>query len=124
MLIDPAGYAMPCHSARVIPGLEFPNAAEQGLRSIWDSADVFQRFRGDHWMQEPCRSCERKTVDYGGCRCQAMLLTGDAAATDPVCSLSSERAKVDRIIARTQEQATGAVEWVYRIDPVALPPPL
>jgi pyrroloquinoline quinone biosynthesis protein E len=119
MLIDHAGYAMPCHSARVIPGLEFPNTAERGLRSIWESADVFRRFRGEEWMQEPCRSCERKKVDYGGCRCQAMLLTGDAAATDPVCSLSDERVKVDAVIARMPGQAADSAQWVYRINPVA-----
>ena len=118
MLIDPAGFAMPCHSARVIPGLEFPNIAQHRLRSIWESSDVFQRFRGHHWMQEPCRSCERKAIDYGGCRCQAMLLAGDAAATDPVCSLTAARQKVDALIADVAARCTESSQWVYRIDPV------
>ncbi len=118
LLIDPAGFAMPCHSARVIPGLEFPNVTQQGLRSVWESSPVFQRFRGDEWMQEPCRSCDRKTIDYGGCRCQAMLLAGDAAATDPVCSLTPARQKVDALIAQLTTTQTTAGQWVYRIDPV------
>lgn len=88
MLIDPAGRAMPCHSAAVIPGLEFDNAAQKPLPWIWQQSPAFERFRGDHWMQEPCRSCDRKRIDFGGCRCQALLLAGDAAATDPVCSLA------------------------------------
>lgn len=122
MLIDPAGFAMPCHSARVIPGLDFPNVAQHQLRSIWESSDVFQRFRGDDWMQEPCRSCERKTVDYGGCRCQAMLLAGDAAATDPVCSLAPTRRKVDALIADATTRHAEATQWVYRIDPKSVEP--
>lgn len=117
MLIDPAGRAMPCHAAGVIPGLEFPNAAKEPLRAIWEDSAVFQRFRGEDWMQEPCRSCERKAIDFGGCRCQAMLLAGDAAATDPVCSRSPKRSLVDNLA----ENATGKDSngWVYRIDPIA-----
>jgi pyrroloquinoline quinone biosynthesis protein E len=117
LLIDPAGFTMPCHSARVIPGLDFPNVAQHQLRSIWESSHVFQRFRGDSWMQEPCRSCERKTIDYGGCRCQAMLLAEDATATDPVCSLAPTREKVDAVIAEESTRGPEASQWVYRIDP-------
>jgi pyrroloquinoline quinone biosynthesis protein E len=118
MLIDPAGRAMPCHAAGVIPGLEFPNAAGQSLRAIWEDSAAFERFRGEDWMQEPCRSCERKAIDFGGCRCQAMLLAGDAAATDPVCSRSPKRALVDDLIERAALPDSNAAEWVYRIDPV------
>lgn len=117
MLIDPAGRAMPCHSASVIPGLAFCNAAKESIRSIWEDSPAFQRFRGEDWMQEPCHSCERRTIDFGGCRCQALLLAGDAAATDPVCSLSPKRGLVDDAIqhaAPPNERPTG---WVYRIDP-------
>lgn len=119
MLIDPAGRAMPCHSADVIPGLEFPNAATESLRAIWQESPVFERFRGEEWMQEPCRSCERKAIDFGGCRCQAMLLAGDAAATDPVCSLSPKRSLVDDLSEAAPPQDSEAHPWVYRIDPVA-----
>jgi PqqA peptide cyclase len=119
MLIDPTGRAMPCHSAGVIPGMEFANAAEQPIRSIWESSPAFERFRGEEWMQEPCRSCERRQVDFGGCRCQALLLTGDAAATDPVCSLSPLRSIVDEAIRKTASPDFLSPQWVYRIDPAA-----
>ncbi len=118
MLIDPAGRAMPCHSAGVIPGLTLCNTAEQSIRSIWEDSPAFQRFRGENWMQEPCRSCERKTIDFGGCRCQAFLLAGDAAATDPVCSLSPRRASVDETIQQAAPRSEKPLPWVYRIDPV------
>jgi pyrroloquinoline quinone biosynthesis protein E len=118
MLIDPTGRAMPCHSAGVIPGLEFPSAATESLRAIWESSRAFQQFRGEEWMQEPCRSCERRAVDFGGCRCQAMLLASNAAATDPVCSLSPKRSLVDDLIAAAPQRDSSAHEWVYRIDPV------
>jgi PqqA peptide cyclase len=119
MLIDPAGRAMPCHSAGVIPGLEFPDAVTEALRTIWEESAAFNRFRGHDWMQEPCRSCERKTIDFGGCRCQAMLLTGEAAATDPVCSLSPKRSVVDSLTEELLQAAEGVPQWIYRIDPVA-----
>lgn len=117
MLIDPAGRVMPCHAAGVIPGLRFPSVEEQSLRTIWESSEVFSLFRGDEWMQEPCRSCERKTIDYGGCRCQAMLLTGDARATDPTCSKSPMRYLVDKIIDDVVHAPASAetADWVYRI---------
>jgi pyrroloquinoline quinone biosynthesis protein E len=120
MLIDPAGRAMPCHAAAVIPGLEFPNAGESSLPSIWEGSAAFQRFRGEAWMQEPCRSCDRREIDFGGCRCQALMLAGDAAATDPVCSLSPARESVEEAIEMAVAHDTESPKWVYRIDPVAL----
>lgn len=75
-------------SAREIPGLDFPNVRSASLQEIWFQSPVFQRFRGTDWMPEPCRSCDRRELDFGGCRCQAMLLIGDPSATDPVCQLS------------------------------------
>jgi len=90
MLIDPAGQALPCHSAAVIPGLKFDNVRDHDLRWIWNSSSAFNRFRGDAWMSETCRTCERKERDFGGCRCQAFMLTGDPDAIDPVCSLSPD----------------------------------
>ena len=88
MLIDPAGRALPCHSAMVIPGLHFDNVRERDLAWIWQSSPAFQRFHGDAWMSDTCRTCSRKARDFGGCRCQAFMLTGDPDAIDPVCSLS------------------------------------
>jgi pyrroloquinoline quinone biosynthesis protein E len=88
LLIDPAGRALPCHAAGVIPGMRFDNVREHGLDWIWTNSEAFQKFRGEEWMPEPCRSCDRRKEDFGGCRCQAFLLTGDARATDPVCELA------------------------------------
>ena len=127
MLIDPAGFAMPCHAAGVIPGMQFDSVRNQSLQFIWEQSESFTRFRGEDWMQEPCRSCDRRTVDFGGCRCQALQLTGDAAATDPVCSLSPDRGLVLAAIEEAQTAplltiAGAAIrpsnELIYRIDPV------
>jgi pyrroloquinoline quinone biosynthesis protein E len=88
MLINPAGKVLPCHAAEVIPGIAFENARDKSLEWIWQESPSFRRFRGEEWMPEPCRSCDRRTEDFGGCRCQALLLTRDPAATDPACSLA------------------------------------
>jgi pyrroloquinoline quinone biosynthesis protein E len=88
ILIDPVGQAMPCHAAAVIPELHFDNVRDHDLAWIWQSSPSFQRFRGDSWMPKTCFACPRKEKDFGGCRCQAFLLTGDAEAIDPVCSYS------------------------------------
>jgi pyrroloquinoline quinone biosynthesis protein E len=88
MAIAPDGSVLPCHAAHQLPGLTFPNVRQAGLRWIWYDSPAFNAFRGDHWMREPCRSCPERHKDFGGCRCQAYLLTGDAANTDPVCDLS------------------------------------
>ena len=108
MLLTPSGDALPCHAARVIPGLFFENVKSHNLREIWESSDAFQRFRGEAWMQEPCKSCEHRAEDFGGCRCQAFLLAGDAAATDPVCSLAPERGKVDAILVQVAQASACA----------------
>jgi PqqA peptide cyclase len=88
ILIDPVGQALPCHSAAVIPNLSFDNVREHDLAWIWRNSPAFQRFRGDSWMSDTCRACPRKERDFGGCRCQAFMLTGDSDAIDPVCSYS------------------------------------
>ena len=88
MLINPSGKVLPCHAAEVLPGMTFENVREQTLEWIWRESSSFQKFRGEEWMPEPCRSCERRTEDFGGCRCQAFLLAGDATVTDPACSLA------------------------------------
>src|SRR3979490_1268232 len=98
MLITPSGDALPCHAAQVIPGLSLANEKDRSLRDIWERSAAFQKFRGEDWMQEPCRTCDRREQDFGGCRCQALLLAGDASATDPVCSLAPLRPKVDAIL--------------------------
>ena len=100
MLIDPIGQALPCHAAAVIPNLHFDNVAEHDLAWIWRESPAFQRFRGDAWMPETCLACPRKEVDWGGCRCQALLLTGDANAIDPVCTYSPHHAQLQAL--RTQ----------------------
>ena len=92
--IAPDGTVLPCHAAQTIPGLRFENAAETPLRQIWERSEAFNAYRGDDWMQEPCISCERKAQDHGGCRCQAMALAGDAAATDPVCTKSPRKGEM------------------------------
>jgi len=129
MLITPSGDALPCHAAPIIPGLKFENVKNRSLREIWERSEAFQKFRGEAWMQEPCRSCNRRAQDFGGCRCQAMLLAGDPTATDPVCSLAPQRPRVDAILAKiNQPQSAGAEavppttlrtkpEWLYRPNP-------
>jgi pyrroloquinoline quinone biosynthesis protein E len=98
MVVAPNGDVLPCHAASTLPGLEFANVREHPLDWIWNESDAFARFRGTEWMQEPCRACPlgRQEVDWGGCRCQALRLTGDAAAADPVCSFSPHHARVIR----------------------------
>jgi pyrroloquinoline quinone biosynthesis protein E len=119
MLIDPAGRALPCHAAGVIPGLVFDSVREQSLEWIWRESTAFQKFRGESWMPEPCRSCERRTEDFGGCRCQAFLLTGDASATDPICSLAPAHDVVQQVLAASTSEpiAQPPSQWLYRSNP-------
>jgi pyrroloquinoline quinone biosynthesis protein E len=91
LTVNPAGDVLPCPTAGEIPGLRFENVRGASLSSIWAGSAAFNRFRGTDWMPEPCRSCDRKEIDFGGCRCQAALLTGDPANTDPACALSPHR---------------------------------
>lgn len=98
LTIAPDGLALPCHSARLLPGLECPNVQDMSIEQIWNESDAFNHFRGDEWMKEPCRSCPEKEKDFGGCRCQAFMLTGEMENADPVCSLSPQRPIVDKII--------------------------
>src|ERR1700728_3654392 len=105
MLINPAGKALPCHAAEVIPGLAFENVREQTLDFIWRESSSFQRFRGEEWMPEPCRSCDQRAEDFGGCRCQALLLTGNATATDPACSLAPAHYIIEDTLAEANSSA-------------------
>ena len=121
MLITPSGEALPCHAAKIIPGLQFENVKDRTLREIWEGSAAFQKFRAETWMQEPCKSCDRRAQDFGGCRCQALLVAGDAASTDPVCSLAPTRPKIDAILAAVNgpsaATATDKVHWLYRPNP-------
>jgi pyrroloquinoline quinone biosynthesis protein E len=99
--ITPEGAVLPCHAARVIPGLHFDNVRERPLAQIWHDSLALNAFRGEDWMIEPCRSCPNRTVDFGGCRCQAFLLGGDARTADPVCSLSPAHHVVEDAVSRS-----------------------
>ena len=110
------GSALPCHAAQTLPGLSFPNVAEQSLEDIWYRSDAFNRFRGFGWMKEPCRSCSEKEKDFGGCRCQAYALTGDPDAADPVCGKSPMHEDVKRIVLQARQKSTEEKPLVYRND--------
>lgn len=99
LTVTPDGTALPCHGARMWPGFTFPNVRTDTVKAIWYDSPVFNRFRGTGWMKEPCRSCPERTRDFGGCRCQAYLLTGDLANADPVCDLSPYHDRVTQIVA-------------------------
>jgi pyrroloquinoline quinone biosynthesis protein E len=133
MLINPAGKVLPCHAAEVLPSLSFDNVREKTLEWIWQESSSFRRFRGEDWMPEPCRSCDRRSEDFGGCRCQAFLLAGDAEVTDPACSLAPLHSIVESAVrevnsnaaiaqpgpassfAQLQKQTTDL--WSYRTNP-------
>ena len=102
LTITPDGTALPCHTAAMLPGLDFPNVNDESIGSIWNDSVAFNKYRGKNWMKEPCRSCPEQDDDLGGCRCQAYMLTGDAAAADPVCDKSPHRSVVDNAVATAQ----------------------
>jgi PqqA peptide cyclase len=106
LTVTPDGTALPCHAAKMLPGLHFPNVRDASVREIWYDSESFNHFRGDAWMKEPCRSCPEKTKDFGGCRCQAYLLTGDAANADPVCDKSPHHHLVTEAVARANDPAS------------------
>lgn len=98
LAVAPDGAVLPCQTAREIPDLEFPNVKSESLDAIWFHSEVFRKFRGTDWMPEPCRSCDRREIDFGGCRCQAFLVTGDVGATDPVCHLSPHHQLIEQAL--------------------------
>lgn len=112
--INPAGLVLPCHSAETIPGMTFDSVLERPLEDIWYRGEAFSRFRGTGWMQEPCRSCEFREQDFGGCRCQALAVSGDVTATDPVCEFSQDRGKIDALIAAAVAEPDAP--YLYRGD--------
>ena len=103
---------LPCHAAESIKHLEFDNVKDKRLADIWLQGSAFQKYRGTEWMKEPCRSCPRKEIDFGGCRCQAFALTGDAANTDPACSLSPLHAEWQKVA--EVESHSPPTEFTYR----------
>ena len=109
--ISPSGKVLPCHAAEVIPGITYESIREKPLAEIWENSDSFNRFRGTSWMPEPCRSCDRREIDWGGCRCQAYMLTGDAARTDPTCALAPDRGVLDEPLGWAHDAPP---EFVYR----------
>jgi pyrroloquinoline quinone biosynthesis protein E len=110
LVVMPDGRTLPCHGATHITTLRFDSVRDHALRWIWEESAAFQAFRGDGWMQEPCRTCPRKAIDFGGCRCQAFALTGDATNPDPVCTLTSLRTIIDEAV----QEATGPPVYQYR----------
>lgn len=116
LTVAPDGAAMPCQEARAIEGLDFPTVREQSLAWLWNESPTFRKFRGDEWMREPCRSCSEKETDFGGCRCQAFLLTGDASNTDPACSRSPHHHLIGDAIARAQAPGRTVVPLVMRTE--------
>jgi len=103
IVVSPDGLAMPCHLAHTLEGLPRESVLERSLDAIWNDSALFRAFRGEEWMQEPCRSCERRSVDFGGCRCQAFHLTGNAAATDPTCGLSRDHGLIEQARERAEQ---------------------
>ncbi|HCK03246.1 MAG TPA: pyrroloquinoline quinone biosynthesis protein PqqE [Methylophilaceae bacterium] len=116
MIVTANGDVLPCHSARVLPNMVFPNVKDDELKGAWYDSPAFNKFRGDEWMKEPCRTCPEKENDLGGCRCQAFLLTGDAASADPVCTLSPNRHVIEQAVLDAQNPVLQAQPIIFRTD--------
>jgi pyrroloquinoline quinone biosynthesis protein E len=110
LTVTPDGTALPCHGARQMP-VQFPNVRDHSMQHIWYDSFGFNRFRGYDWMPEPCRSCDEKEKDFGGCRCQAFMLTGDASNADPVCSKSEHHG----VILKAREEAESATQTIEQL---------
>ncbi len=108
--VSPAGRVLPCHAAETLPGFDWPSVRTATLAEIWNGSDAFARYRGTAWMPDPCRSCDRREIDWGGCRCQAFVLTGDAGRTDPACALAPDHALM-AAAAREAEAPAPAFVW-------------
>ena len=122
LTVNPVGDVLPCPTAAsAIPSLRFENVRIKSLAWIWSESESFNCFRGTEWMSEPCRSCPQKEIDFGGCRCQAALLTGDASNTDPVCDLTPDRRIVDTALDQIEPRDPATPNWTYRINPVGTP---
>lgn len=122
--VNPIGDVLPCPTAAsAIPGMRFENVRERSLDWIWNESESFNQFRGTDWLPEPCHSCPQREIDFGGCRCQAALLTGNAANTDPVCSLSPNRELVEVVLRETNKSGNCLGDWKYRTSPQSEPEP-
>lgn len=110
LTVTPDGTALPCHAARELPGMTLPNVKDSSIKEIWEDSNDFNRFRGFDWMKEPCRSCDEKEKDFGGCRCQAYMLTGDPAVADPVCTKSPHHHLIEEALERGRLEAEKPVE--------------
>jgi len=121
--VAPTGLVLPCHAAHTLPGLAFESVRDKPLASVWKDAPGLNHFRGEAWMAEPCSSCSRRSIDHGGCRCQAYHLAGDAAATDPACSLSPAHGLIEaaRLAASGAPRAVAGPDYRYRTPPRSLP---
>ncbi|HXJ19840.1 MAG TPA: pyrroloquinoline quinone biosynthesis protein PqqE [Polyangia bacterium] len=119
LLVAPDGVALPCHQARSIKTLTWENVRDRPLAAIWEDGPGFQAFRGEAWMPEPCRSCDERAADFGGCRCQAFALLGDAAATDPACALSPHHDLVVQARSRAQTAVHHAPLRLRRFRPAS-----
>jgi pyrroloquinoline quinone biosynthesis protein E len=121
LTVNPIGDVLPCPTASsAIPDLRLENVRTRDLGWIWQESESFNRFRGTEWMPEPCRSCPQKEIDFGGCRCQAALLTGNATNTDPVCEFSPNRTVVDAVLREVNLSCNNARDWMYRVNPPSL----
>jgi pyrroloquinoline quinone biosynthesis protein E len=119
LTVNPMGEVLPCPTASsAIPDLRFENIRAHALDWIWRESESFNRFRGTDWMPEPCRSCPQREIDFGGCRCQAALLTGNPANTDPVCELSPNRGRVDAVLNDINSSNDHTHDWMYRVNPI------
>ena len=114
LTVTPDGTALPCHTARMLPGAPFPNVRDHDIAEIWYDSEGFNRFRGTGWMKEPCRSCPEREHDLGGCRCQAWMLAGDPAAADPVCAKSPRHDAVTAMVAKAQQPPIREFPLVFR----------
>ena len=116
MIVTANGDVLPCHSARVLPNIDFPNVKNDQLKEIWYDSSAFNKYRGDDWMKEPCRSCSEKENDLGGCRCQAFLLSGDAEGADPICTKSPHRHLIDQALEDSKNEILQAQPIIFRTD--------
>jgi pyrroloquinoline quinone biosynthesis protein E len=117
LTVNPAGDVLPCPTAGAIPGMRFDNVRDRSLSWIWAESEAFNRFRGTAWMPQPCRNCDQREIDFGGCRCQAALLTPDAASTDPACSLSPYRTALSAVLEEASQPGSMLVPLALRACP-------
>jgi pyrroloquinoline quinone biosynthesis protein E len=118
LAVAPDGTALPCHAARTLPGLDFPNVTQQPIADIWEHSPAFRRYRGDGWMKEPCSRCPDREKDFGGCRCQAYALTGDAENADPVCGKSPHHDKMHKIVLHAHATQKREAQEAREVQPL------